>query len=222
VRDVLEEVLRGEADAVSVGVDGHTLPAGARGRLKQFALEQDFFLSHSFVPSLIFRTGFFDSTILRKGYDNIDTMFPHFPFLISLVERDCSIIVSKEKVITKGNNVGYSTFRFLTGWAASCRKIPDRQLRRKAASEVFGGAIFIKNMIYCCLTERAFRPASCWTEYRDLLFAALGLSSGTALKALLFLPLVLGPGLLHRIAWSRYKRHRARIGLPLPNFDEKR
>src|SRR5688572_1349922 len=74
--DVFEEISKGETDIISVGVEGHTLPASQRGRLRTFAAQHDFFLSHSFVPSMIFRTELFDPNCIRAGYDNIDTMFP--------------------------------------------------------------------------------------------------------------------------------------------------
>lgn len=220
--DIIAAVRERKSDIISVGVAGHELPGGASGRLARFALEHDFFLSHSFVPSLIFRTELFNSDILRRGYDNIATMFPHFPLLIALVEQDSSFLISREKIITKSNNVGYSTFRFLTGWAQSCRKIHDSSLRRKAAGEVFGGRIFLRNLVYCILTERVFRPAKCWEEYRDLLKESLLLSFFTAAKIALFLPLVLAPRFLIGFFWRRYEHYRTRQGSAVPNFDEHR
>jgi glycosyltransferase involved in cell wall biosynthesis len=222
VRDILEGLEEGSSDVISVGVTGHSLPGGARASVREFALTHDFFLSHSFVPSLIFRTSLFDGDVLRAGYDNIDTMFPHFPFLIRLAESDLKLMVSRQKVITKSNNVGYSTFRFLTGWSKSCRRIQDRRLRRKAISEVFGTRIVVKNLIYCVLTERAFRPDVQWLEYKELVRQTLLLNPLISITILGFLPLIAAPDFLFRILWERYRKYRDRLGLPLPNFDETR
>jgi hypothetical protein len=220
--DVAEMILAGGVDAVSVGVEGHGLTLGRRGTCAAFAREEPFFLAHSFVPSLIFKTSLFDSGIIRAGYDNIDTMFPHFPFLASLVRRDVSIAVSAKAVISKSANVGYSTYRFLTGWLKSCRKISERAVRSKALSEVFGGVRFWQNGIYCALTEKAYRPEAAVAEYLELLAQARLTSLRVTLGLLCLLPLVAAPRWVHRPLWEAYRKYRARKGLPLPCFDEGR
>jgi glycosyltransferase involved in cell wall biosynthesis len=221
VSDVVEGVLSRELNVISVGVEGHELPGGYFGAIRDFALLHPYFLSHSFVPAMIFRTGLFDSTLIRRGYDNIETMFPHFPFVASLAERNEAIYVSKSKIIRKSVNVGYSTFRFLTGWAQSCRKIADVRLRRKALSEVFGKPLLL-NLLYCILTERAFRPQHYRAEYRELLAQSFVARFFLGLKIAAFAPLVFMPNVLHRFCWSKYRDYRERNGLPLPNFDEAR
>lgn len=221
--DDVERLLdQGEVDLVSVAVEGHGLTLGRRARCGVFAREEPFFLAHSFVPGLIFRASLFDAANLRAGYDNIDTMFPHFPFLVSLARRDVSIAVSARPIIAKSNNVGYSTYRFLAGWLKSCRKIPERALRAKALSEVFGGTAFWRTALYCVLTEREYRPKACVAEYRELLAQARITSVSISAALLSFLPLVLAPRWIHRPLWAAYKKHRARRGLPLPCFDEGR
>ena len=219
--DIIDEITGKRVDFISVGIEGHELPGGYAGPIGAFALNHPYFLSHSFVPSMIFRTSLFDSEIIRRAYDNIETMFPHFPFVASLAERNRSIYVSKNKIIRKSTNVGYSTFRFLTGWAQSCRKISDGALRRKAISEVFGRALVV-NLLYCILTERTFRPQRYRAEYMELLRQAWITHLVLGVKIVAFAPLVLMPAALHRLCWSRYAEHRRRQGQPLPNFDENR
>lgn len=220
--DILATLLGGETDLVSVGVEGHAMPGGLVGSLASVALEQPFFLSHSFVPSLIFRTSLFTPELIRLGYDNVDTMFPHFPFLAALVQRNATIYVSRGKVIRKSATVGYSTFRFLAGWIKSCRKAPRSPARAKAVSEVFGGAVFFKNLLYCVLTEKTFRPLNYWPEYKELFGQTLLFGLFLAVKVVLFLPLVLAPKGVHRLLWAWYSRYRAKKGMPLPVFDEER
>lgn len=219
--DVIEAITTERVNILSIGIEGHELPGGYSGCIREFALAHPYFLSHSFVPSMIFRTALFDSGIIRRGYDNVETMFPHFPFIAALAERDEQIYVSKNKMIRKSANVGYSTFRFLTGWAQSCRKITDRALRRKAISEVFGSTLVV-NLLYCILTERAFRPRQYRAEYKDLLAQTCVTQLFLGFKILAFLPLVLMPDAAHRLCWSRYREHRRRHGQALPNFDENR
>ena len=220
--DIFDELRAGKTDIVSVGVAGHPLPAGQRGHLRTFAAQHDVFWSHSFVPSMIFRTELFDANCLRSGYDNIDTMFPHFPFMIHVAESDCSIYVSREKVITKSNNVGYSTFRFMSGWLKSCRRFTSPQLRAKAISEVFGGQNFLKTLLFSILMERQFRAAHCRDEFRDLRAEAARTDRLIWSKLLLFSPLMLMPKFAHKIAWRKFSEYRKKKGSTLPNFDESR
>jgi glycosyltransferase involved in cell wall biosynthesis len=220
--DIFDEIAKGETDIISVGVNGHTLPSAQRGRLRTFAQQNDFFLSHSFVPSMIFRTSLFDPDCIRAGYDNIDTMFPHFPFLIHLAESDRSIYVSREMVITKSNNVGYSTFRFMSGWLKSCRRFTSASLRAKAISEVFSGENFFKTLIFSILMERQFRPTRCRSEYRNLRAEAARTDRVIWAKLLLFTPLLYAPSFVHKALWSKYEQYRRDKGSELPNFDEAR
>lgn len=171
---------------------------------------------------MIFRTELFDANCLRAGYDNIDTMFPHFPFMIHVAESDCSIYVSREKVITKSNNVGYSTFRFMTGWLKSCRRFTSPTLRAKAISEVCGGRNFLKTILFSILMERQFRPARCRAEFCDLRDEAARTDRLVWAKLLLFSPLIYMPSFAHKLAWQKYSDYRTRQGSTLPNFDESR
>jgi glycosyltransferase involved in cell wall biosynthesis len=220
--DVFAEIAKGATDIISVGVEGHPLPPGERGTLRTFAQEHNFFLWHSFVPSMIFKTALFDADRIRAGYDNIDTMFPHFPFLVHIAETDRSIYVSREKVITKSNNVGYSTSRFMSGWLKSCRRFNSRKLRTKALSEVFSGENFFKTLIFSILIEREYRPERCKAEFRDLRAEAARTDRLIWLKILLATPLFFTPGFLHRILWNKFAQYRRNKGSELPNFDEVR
>lgn len=220
--DVFAEVRRGEIDIISVGVRGHELTPGKRGALLQFALEEPFFFGHSFVPSMIFRTALFDSETIRAGYDNIDTMFPHFPFLIKVAEENRRVMVSQEKVITKSNNVGYSAFRFMAGWIKSCRRFRNGKLKRKVIGEVFGGEAFFKTVIFAILVERQHRADRYREEFRALLQATGSVDRLLWLKLILFIPLVVAPKFMHGMLWDRYSRYRAARGSVTPNFDEER
>lgn len=221
-KDIFEEVQAGKSDIISVGVEGHSLPAGVRDRLLNFALREDFFLSHSFVPSAIFRTSLFDSECIRAGYDNIETMFPHFPFMIRLAESDCSIYVSEKKVITKSNNVGYSTFRFMGGWLKSCRRFHNAELQRKAISEVFSGANFIKTLIFSALIERQFRPTRYREEFAELRAEAARSDKLIWIQLLACFPLIATPNFIHQALWRKFAEYRKRRGSCLPKFDEAR
>lgn len=220
--DLFAEIESSRSDVLSAGVHGHSITPGARGNLRDFSLREPVFFGHSFVPSMIFRTALFDPDCIRAGYDNIDTMFPHFPFMIKLAEADRSIYVSREKIISKSTNLGYSGFRFMAGWLKSCRRFSDQELRAKVISEVFGGSMFFKTLIFSALMERKFRPQKYRAEFADLRAEAARSHRLIWLKLLLSAPIVLGPDFIHTHLWKRFAAHRQKQGLPLPNFDESR
>ena len=220
--DILEALKAGKADLISVGVEGHNLPGGYQGRARDLALAHSFFIPHSFIPSMIFRTALFDSAVIRRAYGNLDTLFPQLAWLSEAVERNISVYVSRRKVIRKGVNMSYSSLYFLTSWIKCCRRIRDRQMARRAAAEVFNGKALVISLVFAILTEKAFRPEHFWKEYRELCAQALLFRLIIAAKVLLFLPLALCPRPVQRWLWRRYKAYREERGLTLPNFDEGR
>lgn len=220
--DVVEKIEEGVADLVSVGIQGHSLPLGYEGRVDEFARSHPFFLGHSLVPALIFRTSLFTPDCLRKGYDNCHTMFPHFPFLASLVHEDRLIYVSRAKMITAGVNYGYSTLAYLRGWMQSSAAIADREVSRLALNNVFAGLRFYHMLVYSIITEKKYRPKKYLNDFDQLFKEALIHSPGNFLKLYLSLPLLLMPAPLHAMVWKVYANYRRKRGQPLPNFDEER
>jgi len=220
--DIVEALAKRQFDLISVRTEDSDLPGGYEGPVLPFALSHPFFIVHSFIPSLIFRTALFDSALLRRAYASCDTMFPHFPFLSDVVRRNASIYVSRQAVIRKGTIAGYSAGRFMSGWLECCKRVEDVRIRRKAAAEVFSGRRLFVNAVYFILTERAVRPGLFWGRYRQLCAGAFSLSIWLWLKVLLFLPLAACPRAIHRGLWKCYKKYRERRGMPLPGFDDLR
>lgn len=222
IEDVVAKIESGSVDLISVGIEGHTLPEGFEGAVESFAQRHPFFLGHSLVPALIFRTSLFTPDCLRKGYDNCYTMFPHFPFLASLVRADRTIYVSQRKLITAGVNYGYSTFAYLRGWMQSSASIPDRKVSRIALNNVFAGLRFCHMLVYSIITEKKYRPKKYLRDFDQLFKEALIHSPLNFLKLCAFLPLLLMPAPMHAMVWRIYEDYRRKKGQPLPNFDEDR
>jgi glycosyltransferase involved in cell wall biosynthesis len=222
VADVIEALRQRKFDLISVGVEGHNLPAGYQGSARDLAMAHPFFICHSFIPSMIFRTALFDSAVLRRAYNNLDTLFPQLAWLSEAVERNISVYVSRQKVIRKGVNMSYSSLYFLTSWIKCCRRIREPRMARRASAEIFKGKALTISLVFAILTEKAFRPKRFWKEYRELCAEALLFRFTVALKVLIFLPLALCPKPVHRWLWRRYKTYREKRGMTLPNFDEER
>lgn len=220
--DVVEKVLEGKLDMISVGVHGHNLIGGTLTTSRQLALTQEYFLWHSFIACLIFKTEHFDSYNLTEGYHNADTLLPHFMFNANMAIKDVGIYISKEKVITKGNNFGYAPLQFMVGWLKGCNKIPDKVLRKKCMHEVLGGKNFWQNTIFAILIETTFRKREVRKEYANFSAEARKYTPWLLLKIYMLLPLVLAPKSVHRWCWRKYEAYRERKNQRAPKFDADR
>jgi glycosyltransferase involved in cell wall biosynthesis len=220
--DLIERLARGAFDVFSVGLKPHQTPGNYAGSLRELAAKAPFFFEHSLVSALIFRTSLYTSELIRKAYDNIPTMFPQFPFLASLVERNVSIYTCRKKMITAGVNLGYSGFAYLRGWLESVNNIEDRAVRGFAYRDVFRGSPFWHILLFSILIERTNRPTRYRRDYNRLLGVALKTGPISACKVLSVLPFVYMPGFAHKMLWKQYAKYRAAKGKPLPNFDEDR
>jgi glycosyltransferase involved in cell wall biosynthesis len=220
--DVVERLAAGAVDVISVGLQGHKTPGGFSGTARDLAVDAPFFFEHSLVSTLIFRTRLYAPEIIRAAYDNIFTMFPHFPFLASLVARNVRIYTCERKMIDAGVNIGYSGFAYLRGWLQSVESISDKSVRSLAYRDVFKGKPFWHILLFSILIERSYRRARYRADYKRLLKAASNTGPATLLKVGTVAPLVYMPEFVHRVLWKRYAAYRAKQGKPLPNFDEDR
>jgi glycosyltransferase involved in cell wall biosynthesis len=220
--DLLKGIMSSSADLFSVGLAGHSTPGAFNGRLGDLARNAPFFFEHSLVSTLIFKTNLYTPDLIRAAYDNIYTMFPHFPFLASLVERNVSIYTCKEKMITAGVNLGYSGFAYLRGWLQSVENVRNANVRSLAYRDVFRGKPFWHILLFSILIERSHRRAKYREDYKRLVKAASMIGPMTLLKVAIVAPLVFMPEFMHKALWNKYAAYRAKQGKPLPNFDEER
>jgi hypothetical protein len=220
--DLLEGIKNSSYDVFSVGLATHRTPGGFKGRLADLAREAPFFFEHSLVSTLVFKTNLYDPDLIRAAYNNIYTMFPHFPFLAALVERNVSIYTCQKKMITAGVNLGYSGFAYLRGWLQSVENIADRRVKALAYRDVFKGSPFWHILLFSILIERTHRRDRYRKDYSHLVKVAAGIGFATFLKVAFVAPIVFMPQAIHSILWSRYSAYRKRNGKPLPNFDEDR
>jgi glycosyltransferase involved in cell wall biosynthesis len=117
--DVMAEVDRGDSDLISVSADCHSLRMpGFRGHLGSAAHLRGFMKSHSFTPSLIFKSSLFTSEIVKDSY-HYGFFLPQVIFLVRLIEAlgdELSLYCSKKTVITQGRNRGYESYLYYQSW----------------------------------------------------------------------------------------------------------
>lgn len=132
--DVISAVAEGEVDLVCVGAPGRE--GWTPGRTTLGALVRAGARVHwvlTFVPSTIFRTDLFDERSLHEGYRMVDDLYPQFPFVRRMVERDASIQVShREIVLRQGLALPSSPLYWLVKWCRCCATLPDGEVRRTA------------------------------------------------------------------------------------------
>jgi glycosyltransferase involved in cell wall biosynthesis len=220
--DLLERISSSAVNVASVGLAGHKVPSGFSGGVRELAEKSPFFFEHSLVSTLIFKTKLYTPELIRAAYDNVFTMFPHFPFLASLVERNVSIYTCRNKMIAAGVNLGYSGFAYLRGWLQSVERIENRHVRKLAYRDVFKGSAFWHILLFSILIERSHRRNRYRADYLRLVKAASMIGAITLAKVVVVMPLVFMPEFLHKALWKKYAEIRAKKGKPLPNFDEDR
>jgi glycosyltransferase involved in cell wall biosynthesis len=217
--DIIEKIEEGKVDLISVGTETHDFRPGTLTSTRECALTQKYFLWHTFIPSLIFKTEHFDSDNLIEGYHIADTLLPHFLFVANMASKDATIYISRQKVIKKANTVGYAPIQFLVGWVKACSRIRDPELRRKALNEVMGGLAFYHHAIFAILIETTYRSSEVRQEYRNLAAETRKANPLLLFKVYSLLPLVWAPKAVHRYCWKVYSSYRERRNQAPPVFD---
>lgn len=221
--DICEQIALGRADLISVGVETHSLRPGWLGNAHDCAMTQDYFLSHSFTPSLIFRGVLFDSPNFIKAYDNSETLFPQIAFVCNVAQLRKTIYISREKVIRKSNTIGYPPLRFISGWLRCCGTLPDATLRRRALGAVFRFRRLAEMLCFGILIARQSGQKGIVGQYVRLMIDASGLAPLVFLKLLGLFPAVLLLMVGHPIVWKLYLKYREmRHQMGAPNYDGNR
>jgi glycosyltransferase involved in cell wall biosynthesis len=134
--DVIDKIESEEKDIILVS--GHYMDGWERGQettpKRLLDNGSKYFLTLSFVPSLIFKTSLFDSYCLHQGYFNVHNLYPHFPFIVKSYEEDFKIYVSKKEIVKVGkNNIAvFSNLVWLISLMKSFYLIKDKYTRKKA------------------------------------------------------------------------------------------
>ena len=207
-QDVLEQLELGQADLISLGTEGHGLILGTDCSIEECASKQDYFLWHTSIPSFIYKTELFDSANIIAAYDYSDSMLPHFPFIVSLAEKNAHIYISKHVIIKKSENLGYSPLRFLRGWLMNCNRIENPRWRKKAFGEVFGFRKFYEMVTYSVLVESVHRRERLMKEFAQLVAEARKHNPMLLLKLMTMYPLVIFQRIWPRPAWHLYELYR--------------
>ncbi len=160
-----------------------------------------FFIVHTFVPSLIFKTALFDSACMFEGYKNAINLYPHVPFLIKALENNFSEYVSKRPVVHREIEYNaYSGLDFMLMFYNSCAIIPDAHTRRMA---IYGGtkaprAAWLRDMATSFLYGKLATPAKAALvpqQYSAMLRNCVGEQRN---RLLLLAPLVAVPAPIYR------------------------
>ncbi len=146
----------------------------------------------TFMPNTIYRMAAIDSAALVDGYRYIQHLYPMFPFVRRLVERDAPVHVSRTMLVRRrGVTVPVSPMYWLVRWVRCASTIPEEQDRRYLIwSTAPGRMAWMLSTGATILQEKLYRPEALGGELREL----LALLRGRQRLALLVLtPLALVP-----------------------------
>ncbi len=190
--DVIAAIEEGEVDVVSVGAPGREAWAGGRTTMGQLR-DADFRIYGVFVfmPNTIYRTDAIDAAALVDGYRNIDNLYPMFPFVRRLVERDAPVHVSRRMLVRRGGiTVPVTPMYWFVRWVRCASTIPEPQDRRYLVWSTSPGRIaWLRTLAASILQEKLYRPQALGGELWELLRLLRG-GQRVALAALAPLALV--------------------------------
>lgn len=209
-QDVLDEIQAGHFDWICVGAPGqfeweHGQRTTTRALWKRGAR---FFVVHTFVPSLIFKTALFDSECMALGYANAVNLYPHHRFVQKGLEQNFSEYVSRRVIVHRetAGTVNHG-LHFLVAAFASTGTIPDPHVRRlthyqatptrKAWLRMLGESI---------LLAKLDQPEKARRVPRQFLQIAMACVGEQRMRFLLLTPLVLIPSSLLRFARGLRRR----------------
>ncbi len=190
--DVIEAIEEGEVDVLSVGAPARALWTG--GRTTMGRLRDDHYLIYStfvFMPNTIYRTAAIDPAALVDGYRNIDNLYPMFPFVRRLVERDAPVHVSRRMlVLRRGLTVPVTPMYWFARWVRCASTVPEAEDRLALVwSTSENRRAWYKTLAAMVLQEKLYRPEAVGGEIWELLRLLQG-RQRLALIALMPLALV--------------------------------
>jgi glycosyltransferase involved in cell wall biosynthesis len=191
--DVIAAIEEGEVDVLSVGAPARSAWSG--GRTTMGALRDESYLIYSvfvFMPNTIYRTAAIDAVALVDGYRNVQNLYPMFPFVRRLIERDAPVHVSRTMLVRRGGvTVPVTPMYWFVRWVRCASTVPepgDRRLLVRSAAP--GRVAWLRMLGATILQEKLYRPEAVKGELWEL----LGLLRGGQRAALLLLaPLALVP-----------------------------
>ena len=191
--DVIAAIEEGEVDVLSVGAPGREAWPG--GRTTMSALRDADFRVYGvfvFMPNTIYRTAAIDQAALLDGYRNIDNLYPMFPFVRRLVERDAPVHVSRRMLVHRGGlTVPVTPLYWFVRWVRCASTVPeagDRLSLVWSTSET--QRAWYKTLAAMVLQEKLYRPQAVGGEIWELLRLLQGKQR---LALIAFMPLALIP-----------------------------
>lgn len=191
--DVIAAIEEGEVDVLSVGAPARSAWSG--GRTTMGALRTRSYLVYSvfvFMPNTIYRTAAIDAAALVDGYRNVQNLYPMFPFVRRLIERDAPVHVSRTMLVRRGGvTVPVTPMYWFVRWVRCVSTVPDPDDRRLLVRSAAPSRLaWLRMLGATILQEKLYRPEAVKGELWEL----LGLLRGGQRAALALLaPLALIP-----------------------------
>ena len=212
--DIIKAIESENFDIISVGFLGNS--EGKRGiettSNELINMGVTYFHSLSFISGSIYKTDLYNSYCVNRGYDNITNLFPHFVFINRSYEKNFSVYVSKETIVTRGdhNTTSFAGLEWLNGWLNSCYMIKDKKIEKKAVYEVATGFSSFTLMILYLIALDKSRSDNEFQKNIIHLISAIILTFGvkTIFLLILIIPTALLPSFLCEKVIKNYLTHK--------------
>ena len=169
---------------------------------------KNYFIIFSFIPGFIYKTNLYDEKCINQGYQNVNNLFPHFPFINKSFEENFSVYVSEQEIIIRGqdNPAGFSGLNWLIGWMNSCLYIENKTVRKTTVRNIASKTSFTRMALSYIALEKMRNDQSPYiniTQFFSSAILVFGLDKN--LLILFFLiPLIILPKFFYKIFINVY------------------
>lgn len=191
ITDLLAALASDKYDILVVGSTTHQpweagLSLSARQAVQRGA---SYYFGLSFIPSIIFRTAFFDNACLLEAYNLVRSWYPQLAVLNKALSVDALIYYSRSRLVMR-NEVNESTFSPLSwyaNWVDSCSYIKDPAIRCEAIDRATSLRGYLMSLAFWIAIEKHHHSKVFWKTIATIF---VGSSAIQRFKLMIFIPLM--------------------------------
>jgi glycosyltransferase involved in cell wall biosynthesis len=211
--DVIEALLSDRFDLLSVGSPSQSdAERGQQTTAQELHRTTRYFSTFTFVTGVIFRTDRFDEWCFYKGYHNTCNLYPHFPFVVRMLEQNAPVYCSRRAIVRrdKTNEWHMDHMNWLAIWSRSCTEfIADSKVRKKAIEDFSESSLGEWRLVFFSVAAAKVRDRFRWKPALDIWAACVGAQK---LVWTAYFPLFATPAWAYRLLRSSYHSQRKLLG----------
>lgn len=168
----------------------------------------NYFVVFSFIPGFIYKTDLYDEKCINQGYQNVNNLFPHIPFINKSFEENFSVYVSEQEIVIRGNDnpAGFSGLNWLIGWMNSSLYIENNTVRTTTVHKLASKNSFTRTALSYIALEKMRNdqnPNNNIIKFFSSAILVFGFGINV-IVLLLLLPLIILPSCFYKILIKIY------------------